>query len=267
MKYMLNGEYKRRVFNACMLECMCKIHGQILNGDSAESDPENEKRLQGMANKMCCNFMKDQLNLDKAQIRETKANLAEAVTFIQDCINISEAIAEDKAQYAKEKNLQMESDQEVKLGQEDQDLINKLFDEKSPELQVKQIRDATVAALVAEDQKAQEIKDSLNLANAQVASGSNPEMLKEAVSRIEHRGPTSLMNAILNQVTVLAVKDINENAKTPVAVGTVMREHADEIKNRAIMVYTLYEMSNVFGIHKYTPNEIRREAEKIYYNK
>ena len=265
MKFMLNSEYKRRVFNECMLECMCRIHGQILNGDCAD-DSYDPDRLSGMANRLCRTFVNAQLHLEKNEIRQTKAELSEAVTFIQDCIALSESIAEDKAEYAKEKGVEMASDQEVSLSNEDKDLITRLFDEKSPELQVQKIRDATVKALVAEDQKAQEIKDSLNIANAQVANGS-PEALKEAVSKIEHRGPTSLMNAILNQVTTMAVADINEHAKSPVSVGTVMKENAEEIRNRATMIYTLYEMSNVFGLHRYTPNEIKSEASRIYYGK
>lgn len=267
MRFMMNGEYKRRVFNECMLECMCKIHGQILNGDCAETEycPD---RLTNMANNLCRNFYNKKLDLDKCQIRQTKANLAESVTFIKDCIALSEAIAEDKAEYAKEKGIEMEADQKVELATEDKDLIDKLFNDKNPTLQVDQIRDATVKALLAEDRKAQEIKDSLDIANSQVTNG-EPEALKEAVSRIEHRGPTSLMNAILNRVTAVAVKDINENAKNGavVSVGQIMQENAQEIRGRATMIYTLYEMSNVFGIHKYTPNEIRKESENIYYEK
>lgn len=265
MRLMLNSEYKRRVFNECMLECMCRIHGQILNGDCAD-DSYDPDRLSGMANRLCRTFMTDQLHLDKNQIRQTKAELSEAVTFIQDCIALSESIAEDKAEYAKEHDVEMENDQPVELSNEDKDLITRLFDEKSPELQVEKIRNATVQALVAEDKKAQEIKDSLNIANAQVTDGS-PEALKEAVSRIEHRGPTSLMNAILNQVTTLAVSDISENAKGDVSIGKIMKENAEEIRGRATMIYTLYEMSNVFGLHRYTPNEIKREASRIYYGK
>ena len=161
----------------------------------------------------------------------------------------------------------MPADQEIKLGAEDKALIDKLFHDKNPELQVDQIRDATVNALLAEDKKAQEIKDSLSIANAQVSNGGDPETLKEAVSRIEHRGPTSLMNAIINRVTTMAVQDINENSKTPMTVGEIMKENAEEIRDRATMIYALYEMANVLGIHKYTVNEIKAEAEKIYYGK
>ena len=266
MKQMLIPEYKRRVFHECMLECMCKIHGMILNGDCAD-DSYSAERMNAMAGRLCRTFMKDQLHCDTAQIRECKNQLSEAVTFIQDCINISEAIADDKAEYAKENGLEMDKDQQVELGQEDKDLIDKLFNEKTPTLQVDQIRDATVKALLAEDKKAQEIKDSLNIANAQVSQGADPETIQEAVNRIEHRGPTSLMNAIINSVTFAAVKDVNEAAKTPVAVGAVMRNNKDEIRDRATMIYALYEMVNVFGIHQYTKDEIKKISNDIYYSK
>ena len=266
MKYMMNSEYKPRVINDCILDCKCKIHGQVLNGDCADTAFSSE-RMKAMSKNLTKTFMKDCMKLDNQQIRQTKASLSEAVTFIQDCIALSEAIAEDKAQCAKDEKLEMPADQEIKLGAEDKALIDKLFHDKNPELQVDQIRDATVNALLAEDKKAQEIKDSLSIANAQVSNGGDPETLKEAVSRIEHRGPTSLMNAIINRVTTMAVQDINENSKTPMTVGEIMKENAEEIRDRATMIYALYEMANVLGIHKYTVNEIKAEAEKIYYGK
>lgn len=266
MRKMLIPEYRRRVFNECMLECMCKIHGMVLNGGCGD-DCYSSERVKAMSKNLTKTFMKECMNLEECQINQTKKNLAEAVTFIQDCVNISEAIADDKAKCAQENKLEMDSEQKVELSPEDKDLIDKLFDEKAPTLQVDQIRDATVNALIAEDKKAQEIKDSLNIANAQVSAGGDPETLKETVSRLEHRGPTSLMNAIMNSVTVAAVKDINECSDKPVAVGTVMKENAEEIRDRATMIYALYEMVNVLGIKKYTPTMIKEEAMKIYYGK
>ena len=161
----------------------------------------------------------------------------------------------------------MDDDQKIELGAEDKDLINKLFDEKTPTLQVDQIRDATVKALLAEDKKAQEIKDSLNIANAKVAAGDSPETLKETIDRLESRGPTSLMNAIINQVTTVAVKDVNESAKSPVMVGKVMKENAEEIRDKATMIYALYEMVNVLGIKKWSARDIKKMSEEIYYGK
>lgn len=266
MRKMLIPEYRRRVFNECMLECMCKIHGMVLNGDCSD-DSFSSERLRTMSRNLTRTFMRDRLDMDECQIRETKEKLSESVTFIKDCIDVSESIANDKAECAQKNGLEMDNDQKIELGAEDKDLIDKLFAEKSPTLQVDQIRDATVKALLAEDKKAQEIKDSLAIANAQVSGGKDPETLKETVNRLEHRGPTSLMNAIINSVTVAAVKDVNENAKSPVMVGTIMKENAEEIRDRATMIYALYEMCNVLDVMPYTANDIRKEAQKIYYNK
>ena len=71
----------------------------------------------------------------------------------------------------------------------------------------------------------------------------------------------------MNSVAADAVRDVNENAKAPVSVGSVMSENADEIKKRATMIYMMYESANTFGIVKYTPAEIKRLSEEIYYNK
>lgn len=270
VKMMPIPEYRRRVFNECMLECMDRIHGMILNGSpgTEEMDYHDKENMTKMASKMCRAFYNSELCLDTCTVDQTKKRLSEAVTFIRDCVDVCESIANDKAKCATEEGCEMDDAQKIELSDEDEELIDKLFDEKSPELQVDTIRDATVKALVAEDQKAQEIRDAMNIANSQVAAGQPPEVMKETVERINGRGPTSLMNAIINRYTAAAIKDVNENAEGGVAsVGQVMRENADVIKTRSVMLYTLYEMANVFGIIKYTPAEVKKLTEQIYYNK
>lgn len=264
MKTISIREYKRRVFNACLLECFGRIElqGTGLN----EAVGYHECYQAEMAKKMSDAFYTDLLTLNDCTIDMTKKKLSESVTFIKDCINISEAIAEDKAEICAKEELEIPEDQQIELGEEDTALINKVFEEKNPELQVDQIRDATVNALLAEDKKAQEIKDSLNIANSQVAAGADPKILEETVSRL-NRGPTSLMNAIINHVSTSAVKDVNENSTAPVSVGKVLAENAEEIKDRAAMMYMLFEAASVFGIKKYTSKEVEKLANEIYYNK
>lgn len=262
MKKISIYEYKRRVFNECMLECMCKLHSQILNGSEAG---EVDAHAAEMANRMCRTFIKDDLKLAESTIRTTTDRLSEAVTFIKDCINVSTGIANEKAEDADVEDLEMGEEQDIELCDEEKSLIDKLFEEKSPDLQVDAIRDATVTALLAEEKKSAEIRDSLSIANSQVAAGADPSVLKETIDRLD-RGPTSLMNAIINSVTQTAVKNVNENSGTT-NIGQVMSENADEIKTRAVMVYALYEMANVFGIHKYSAKEVEELAKKIYYNK
>lgn len=262
MKKISIYEYKRRVFNECMLECMCKLHGQILNGAEVG---EVDARATEMANRMCRTFIEDDLNLAESTIKATTDRLSEAVTFIKDCVNVSTSIANEKAEEADDEDLEMDDEQEIELDGEDKDLIDKLFNEKSPELQVDAIRDATVTALLAEEKKSAEIRDSLSIANSQVAAGADPSVLKETIDRLD-RGPTSLMNAVINSVTQVAVKNVSENSGAT-QIGQVMSENADEIKTRAVMVYTLYEMANVFGIHRYSAKEVEELSKKIYYNK
>lgn len=264
MKTISTLEYKRRVFNRCLLECFGRIELQA-TGLNEAVEPHDCFHAE-MAKKMSDVFYTDLLKLNDCTIGMTKKNLSESVTFIQDCINISEAIAEDKAAAATEEGLEIPEDHQIELSEEDMALIDKVFDEKNPQLQVDQIRDATVKALLAEDKKAQEIKDSLNIANSQVAAGADPKTLEETVSRL-NRGPTSLMNAIINNVSTAAVKDVNENSKTPVSISKVLSENAEEIKDRAAMMYMLYEAASVFGLKKFSSKDVERIANEIYYNK
>lgn len=264
MRNISYSEYRRRVFNTALLECLCKVHGKALNGSACEG--ECDSNLTAMAANFCKNFYKEELNLDTSTISQTKARLSEAVEFVQDCVDTAENIAEDKADAAKECGAQIPEDQDVELSQEDEQVIDQLFDVKNPELQIDAIRDATVAALVAENEKAQEIKNAMDIAQSQVAAGEDPKQLEETVNRLNGRGPTSLMNAIMNHMTMTAIKDINENGNFT-SVGDAMRHNADIIKTRSAIIYSLYESSSILGICKYTPESIRKIAQDIYYAK
>ena len=256
-------EYRRQVFNHTLLECFGRIQEACCEINPAE-EPLNATR----AKKMSDAFYTDMLSLNSCTIMQTKQRLANAATFIKDCVNLAEAVADDKASVAAENDMEIPENQKIELSAEDEALIDKLFDEKNPEVQVAAIRDATVKSLLAEDHKAQEIKDSLSIAQSQVsAHQGDTKVMEETVARLGNRGPTSLMNAIMNATAALAVKDVNENSATPVAIGKVMAENAQEIRNRAVMLYSLYEASSVFGLVKYSTDDVKRIAEQIYYNR
>lgn len=260
------NEYRRQVFNHVILECFGRIQESCCGLGNCGDDCHQE-RLATIAKKMSDAFYTDKLDLNKSTISATKAKLSEAVTFIQDCIEVADNIAAAKADAAAKEELVLPNQQPIELNPEEEALVDKLFDEKNPDVQIDAVRDATVKALLEEDKKAQEIKDSLSIAQSQVATGNNPKALEEAARRMGNRGPTSLMNAIMNATAADAVHQVNENAKKPVTVGTVVSENADEIKDRAIMAYSLYEASSVFGIIKYTPAMVKAEADRIFYNK
>lgn len=258
-------EFRRRVFNQALLECFCKIHGQVLNGGCCD-DCATDQRMADMAARLCTNFCKEELSLDNSTVDQTKAKLSEAVQFIRDCVETCENIADDKCDAAQKDKVQIEDDQKIELSQEDKAVIDQLFDSKNPTPQIDTIRDATVAALVAEEKKAAEIKQAIDIAQSKVAAGEDPATLEETVKRLNAVGPTSLMNAIMNNISAQAVKDISESGNF-VSVGKAMADNADEIKSRAVAVYSLYEMASVFGMKKYTSEDVKRLALSIYYEK
>lgn len=265
MRKITYPEYKRRVFNEALLECFCKIHGQVLNEDCAEDQMCNE-HLINMAKRLCHTFFEDELKLKTSTVSQTKARLSEAAEFIKDCANIAEEIAEKKADLAEEEKIEVTDEDNIELSPEEEGVITQLFNSKAPTPQVDAIRDATVKALLAEDRKAEEIRQSIDIAQSKVAAGAAPETLEETVNRLNKIGPTSLMNAIMNSVSVVAIKDINKNGGFS-SVGKVLSENADEIKSRAVAIYALYETSSVLGIHKYTSAEVKKLALDIFYEK
>ena len=256
-------EYRRQVFNHTLLECLSRIEMSC-----CEINPAEEALNAQRAKKMSDAFYTDLLTLNGCTISQTKKNLSEAVTFIQDVMVLAEAVADDKASTAAENDMEIPENQKIELSEEDNALIDKLFNDKNPTVQISAIRDATVKSLLAEDKKAQEIKDSLSIAQSQVAANrGDTKVMEETVARLGNRGPTSLMNAIMNATAALAVKDVNENSTAPVSVGQVMANNAQEIRNRSIMLYSLYEASSVFGLKKYSEKEVRAISERIYYGK
>ena len=265
MRTITYPEYRRRVFNKALLECFCKIHGQILNGDCAVENTDNE-RMTEMAKRMCTTFFANELKLNTSTVSQTKDRLSEAAEFVRDCADVAEDIADKKADMAKDEKIEVTDEDDIELSPEEEGVIDQLFNSKAPTPQIDAIRDATVKALIAEDQKAAEIKQAIDIAQSKVASGAPPETLEETVKRLNKIGPTSLMNAIMNNVSVAAVRDINENGQF-VSVGKALTENADEIKSRAVAIYTLYETISALGIKKYTSADVKSLALNIFYEK
>lgn len=260
-----NAEFKRRVFNSALCECFAKIHAKCLGINEDQTlfgyyPDANETYLSEMANAMAKTFIRSELNLDKATIATTKKALAESCTFVQDCVALCEAIADDKMKAAVENDVKATDDmKEPELNAEEKELIQNLFDRKDPEVEADAVRDATVKALLAEREKANKIKEATSI--AQQAGDQNK--LQETVARISSRGPTSLMHAMITAVSEAAVKDVHE--KNPTAkIGTILSENADEINTRAAMMYALYEAVNAFSIKKYSKRDIEQISREIY---
>ena len=263
-----NAEFKRRVFNSALCECFARIHAKCLGINENQTlfgyyPDANQNYLSEMASDMAKSFIYDELNLDKATIATTKKALAESCTFVQDCVELCEAIADDKMKAAVENDVKATDDmKQPELSAEEKELIQNLFDRKDPEVEADAVRDATVKALLAEREKANEIKDATSI--AQQAGDKNK--LQETVARISSRGPTSLMHAMITAVSEAAVKDVHE--QNPSAkIGEILAENADEINTRAAMMYSLYEAVNAFSIKKYTKRDIEQIARDIYSGK
>ncbi len=256
------NEYRRRVFNAALLESLGKLQCMILN-DGEECCDQDTQDMLALARKFSDSFYKEELQLEKKTVAETMARLAETSEFIRDVAEECENIADDKAEAMKDEGLEVEDDQEIELTDEDKQALEQIFDIKKPVEEIEAIRDATVKALVAEDQRSQEMKQALDIAQSQVSTGEDPKAMEETVRRLNNVGPTSLMNALLNHYSTLAVKDINEAGKFS-SVSKAMADNKEIIKERACMTYQLFETANLFGIHKFTPAEIKGIAFEFY---
>lgn len=265
-KTISNMEFKRRVFNSALCECFANIHAKCLgiheNAALFGYYPDaNEEYLAEMASSMAKAFCREELNLDKSTISETKSAIAAGGnTFMEECVALCEGIADEKMVAAVENKVTATDDmKEPELNPEEKELIKNLFDRKDPEVEADAVRDATVKALLAEREKANKIKEATSI--AQQAGDANK--LEEAVNRIASRGATSLMHALITSISESAIRDVH--AKNPQAkIGTILSENADEINTRAAIIYSLYEAFNAFGIKKYSKRDIEALSRKIY---
>lgn len=256
------AEFKQRVFNEAFLTCLSKFHAKVLTEGTDTTGLECPVHTAQMMDKMCRAFFSDMLDLPHNTVKTTMKKLDTATTFVKDCAKLCETIADMKSAKAQEENLDVEEDQKVEMSPEDEKLIDTVFDEKNPEVEAQTVRDATVNALLAEDKKAQEIKDAIDMAK----KSNDAKTMEETYNRLD-RGPTSLLNAIMNNYAQTAYREVNENSAGVASMSEVMYNNKEEIRNRSLMHYAMYEMANVLGIHKYTQKEIKDIAEHIYYNK
>ena len=255
-------EYQRRVHHEVILECLCQLHAEIL-GPCSSCGGESAEDIEAIRRRLCRSYFVSELDLENKTIGECRDRLSETCLFLRECEQVAEAIAEEKAEEARENDVEFGDDQEVELSDEDKAVVDQIFDLRSPTPDIEKIRDATVDALVKEDEKAKEMKDAVDIAKAQGVVDNDPEAVSEAVARMNALQPTSLMGAIINNISVIAVNEVTEVGNFH-SVGDVLRDNSDAIKTRAVMVYALYEMANVFGIHRYTPDEVKTLAEDIY---
>lgn len=251
-------EYKRRVFNKFLTEALIRMQTCVLQG--SETEPLAESVLKDIR-VFTEGFYADELNLDKSTISQTRRRLSEADEFIHSTMNTAEEIAEEKKKHVEEDNIQVTDDQDIELSDEDEEIMDQLFDLKKPDPQIDRIRNATVAALVAEDQKSQEIKQAIEIAQKQ--DEEKPGTMEEAVSRINKVGPTSLMNGIINYFSTLAVRSVNE-AGNMGSISNVLSDNKEIIKDRAAIMYSLFETASVMGIHRYTDTEVKKLTTEFY---
>lgn len=260
-------EYKRRVFNTALCECFSRIHSRCLGiTESVELYgyyPEtNDRFLAEQASAMAKAFLRDTLNLDTATIRDTKKALSEANSFVQDCVELCEAIADEKMKTADKHDVEVTELDTPELNAEEKELINQLFNDKDPEIEADAVRDVTVKALLSERERANKIKEATSI--AQKAGDANK--LEESVIQLSTRGASSLMHALITSVSESTVRSVH--AEYPqMRIGTILSENADRINTVASMVYVLYESANAFGIKRYAPNEIKALAKDIYEGK
>ena len=274
MSYM---DYKTKIFNeafkeACSLPYCGALNGCGSGGSRSDEifggDPNITKRGSAMFKK----FFADECGLAENTIGQTKKLVEDAVEYVKQAADLAEDIAEEKTDNARKEGIEFEADQEPELSQEDKAVIQQLFDVKAPTPQIDKIRDATVQALIKEDEKSKEIKDALDIAKSKVNISSKDKDKDEAkkaqnetMNRINNLGPHSLMGSIINSVSASVINSMNE-AGTLTNIGKALRENSDNIRDRSMAIYAIFETMNQLGTKNYTPHEVEELSESFYYS-
>lgn len=323
-----NFEYRRRVFNAALLESLHKPYFEALglteslssepaedidegvkdtvsglaarvkermqkkakdegasqpelkSADAAPTNPDgSEKKITktekplnscggedlSLCESMFNSYFTEELKLNESTIDQTIARLKGSNQYVIEAAEEAKVIADQHAEDARENKEEHKDDEEISLTPEDHEVLDQLFHSKGPGPQIEQIRDATVKALLAEDKKSQEVRDALNLANSRVGAG-DTNAFKDTAARLEMVGPTSLMGAIMNNMSRAAIKSVNE-AGNFTSVGDAMAENADMIKTRSVMLYAIMETGNQLEITHMSNRDVERLANNIFYQK
>lgn len=262
------NEFKRRMFNKTLIECLNGIH-TIIN---AESDNGAMNYTPNEKNMISETFFSDMLSLDTNQIRETKKLLGydmnECNSFIHDCIEISEAIAENKTDELANAGVTPSDDNEMtEFSDEDNATLKKLFDSKMPVAEINAVRDAASDALLQEKKRAAELKDVIDMSKV-VPAGNEAEQKKieENVNKLTKNSPQSLFHAIINRVSSDGVSaQSNSIEGMNESVSSFLKNKSDEIIKHSLNVFTLYEMAHCFGIHEYNESEIKKISYDIFF--
>ena len=307
------GEYKRRVFNAALLESIRKPFMESIgltetlvsepepvqesfaqrvtnrltestddggaakaaptNPDGSEKKPtKNEKPLNSctdgdaqLCEAMCNSYFTEELHLNEATIDQTMERLKGANYYIVEAAEEAKKIAIQHMDDARENKDEIHDDDNIDLTPEDHEVLDQIFHTKGPGPQIDQIRDATVKALLAEEKKSQEVRDALNLANSKVSAG-DVNAYNETANRLSKVGPTSLMGAIMNNMSRAAIRETSESGKFT-SIGDVKEENADLIKTRSVMLYAIMETGNQLEITHMSNRDVERLANNIFYQK
>lgn len=265
VRYISYGEMEKRIFNEAFSYMMIRTHQEILSEGCCEGKGSQNGFNHAMAKNMAKAFLQSEIGIGDKTATQTRQVLNGSNTYVKDCIDICEAVAKSKSTAAAEEGIKIPDAFQPELSTEDKNLLNMVIDEKKPTIAMDAVRNATVNALLAEKNKAEEIKAAADIAQAEGAAAGDSKKLEETVSRLSAKGPTSLMNAILTRVSTDAIQKLSESNEGS-SVGELMQTYSDDIKDRAIVLYSLYEMANAFGLKKYTNADVKKLAYEIYYN-
>lgn len=261
------AEFKRRMFNKTLIECFNGIHTIINN----ESDDGSMNYSPNEKNFISETFFRDMLSLDTNQISQTKNALGYETgcnAFIHDCIEISEAIAENKTEELANASVPATDDNEMtEFSDEDNSLLKKLFDTKMPVAEINAVRDAASDALLQEKKRAEELKDVVDMSKMMPAGTDNEQKkIEEAVNKLTKNVPQSLFHAIITRVSsdgVTAQSNSIEGMNE--SVSSFLKNKSEDIIKHSLNVFTLYEMAHCFGIHEYSESEVKKISNDIFF--
>ncbi len=260
-------EFKRRMFNKTLIECLNGIHTIINN----ESNGGEMKYSPNEKNFISETFFRDILSLDTNQIRQTKQILGYETgcnSFIHDCIEISEAIAENKTdELANAEVLATDDDEMTEFSDEDNSILKKLFDSKMPVAEINAVRDAASDALFQEKKRAEELKNAIDMSKLMPAGTENEQKkIEEAVTKLTKNTPHSLFHAIITRVSADGVTaQSNSIEGMNESVSSFLKNKSDEIIKHSLNVFTLYEMAHCFGLHEYNESEVKKISYDIFF--
>lgn len=241
------NEYRRRVYNMALSEGFALLYAKVL-GEKVINETEGAKLIKFADHAK--EVFAETMNLSESTMEQSVRRIDESgSTFARTLSYLAEAIANDRKDAAKEDEDLIKEVPDT-LTEYEQEVVEKVFEERLSEDNLEEVRTAITNAIVDERNKSEEVKLAIELDKEKSEDGT----LSEATVRMTKKLPTSLLEAIYKFNMHQAYQRAGEAGN----VNEAIEKNKEAIVEGSHNIYAIYETMSKFGFKQYSPKEMEK---------